>query len=155
MVDAAEQARSVGLIDSYWWIGAGSGDVGQDVVDTLAWVGGINFGIGWKQSMMRARPSGLLEVDMSSGWVGGHAIYGFEHVWRSPLKGEGTKPLDVVWLQQSWGPEEGVKRRGYTGCVAIKMEDLVKLLLMPGYWAGEGVVLREVAAWFQLSATIV
>lgn len=137
-IAAARHGKDIGLIDSYWWIGAGSGDVGKDMVDTLHRWSGINFGIGWTRSMFYPRPSGLLEV--TGDFIGGHAIYGFEHAYRGVLKGEGKK-IDVVWLQQSWGPDHGVTRRGVPGCVAIRTEDLVnKLLLAPGYWAGEGCV---------------
>lgn len=141
-LSAAQHAKDLGLIDSYWWIGAGSGDVGKDLVDTLHRWCPVNLGIGWTPSMFRPRPSGLLEVD--GDFVGGHAIDAFEHAYRGTLKGEGGKALDVVWLQQSWGPDHGVSRRGVAGCVAIRTEDLVnKLLLAPGQWAGEGAVLVE------------
>lgn len=136
-------AKAAGYINRYEWIGAGSGDVGADVVDTLHWVSGINFGLGWTESMFTPRPSGLLDVE--GDFVGGHAIYGFSHAWRSKLVGEGPLPLDVVWLQQSWGPDYGVSRYGIAGCVAIRTSDLVtKLLEAPGMWRGEGAVVVEV-----------
>ena len=133
-----------GFITRYEWVGAGSGDVGADVVDTLHWISGINFGVGWTESMFYPRPSGLLDVE--GPFVGGHAVYGFQHAWRGRLRGEGTKPVDVVWLQQSWGADHGVSRYGIAGCVAIRTEDLVnKLLLNDGPWRGEGAVLLEAA----------
>ena len=144
VLSTAKYARKMGWIGSFWWVGAGSGDVGKDIVDVLARWGGIVFGLGWTRSMFYPRPSGLVEV--TGDFIGGHSLYGFEHAWRGKLRGEGPKPIDGVWLQQSWGPNHGVSRRGWAGCIFIRLEDLVnKLMLAEGSWSGEGCVYQEAA----------
>lgn len=117
------------------WIGAGSGRLEDDLIDTLRTLGPIAFGIPWLDGMYETSPSGL--VDVSGKEVGGHCIDGFE--WaphqRMPKHWSGTKP--GVWWHNSWGPTYGVKRRGVTGCGFILLDDLLSLV---DNHRGEGMV---------------
>ena len=119
--------QKLGWWGEYRWIGAGSQTPIEDVVDTLGYVGGIIFGLDWLEGMMSPRPSGLLEVQGSV--VGGHAVYACAVWLRGRLKGEGTKPMELVVFQQSWGPEHGAPGYGQPGgFVFIKLVDLEMLL---------------------------
>lgn len=110
------------------WIGAGSGRLEDDLIQTLRLVGGVVFGIPWLQGMYETSPSGLVLAEGDE--VGGHAIHGWE--WaprqRMPRHWSGTRP--GVWWHNSWGPKVaggrggyGVTRRGITGCGFIELED--------------------------------
>ncbi|MEH2653036.1 hypothetical protein OH432_29640, partial [Escherichia coli] len=98
----------------------------DDLIETLATIGGVVFGIPWLEGMYETSPSGVVEV--AGGVVGGHAIHGWE--WaprqRMPAHWTGTKP--GVWWHNSWGPGYGVSRRGVTGSAFIVLDDLLKLL---------------------------
>lgn len=130
----AKLGRDRGWWSEYRWIGAGSGRLEDDVIDTLRTVGGIVFGIDWHIGMYETSPSGLVEV--SGQIVGGHAIHGWE--WaprqRMPKHWTGTKP--GVWWHNSWGGSYGVSRRGRDGCGFILLDDLLGLLER----GGEGMV---------------
>lgn len=113
-----------GFISSYHWAGAGSGKVGEDIMDALSWVGPVEFGIPWANSMFQPRPSGLLEIDLSD-IAGGHAICAPRLLLGHVLPGEGPKPLDLVGFQQTWGPTWGVEG----GFCYMKLEDVVNKLM--------------------------
>lgn len=138
-----------GLANGWWqeyrWIGAGSGQLEDDLIDTLRLIGMIGFGIPWLEGMYRTSPSGLLMIEGAE--VGGHAIKGFE--WaprqRMPQHWTGTRP--GVWLHNTWGPQKGetpqntggfgVSRRGVTGCAFVELDPLLSLL---NGGRGEGMV---------------
>jgi hypothetical protein len=130
VLTAAQLGKERGWWREYRWLGAGSGRLEDDLIETLATVGGIVFGIPWRDSMYETSPSGL--VDVSGKTVGGHAIHGWE--WaptqRMPAHWSGTRP--GVWWHNSWGPSYGVSRRGYTGCGFILLDDLLGLLADDG-----------------------
>lgn len=130
----AQLGKQKGWWSEYRWLGAGSGLLEADLIDTLRTVGGVVFGIKWLEGMYETSPSGLVEV--SGREVGGHAIHGWE--WaprqRMPKHWSGEKP--GVWWHNSWGPQSpapatsgyGVTRRGVTGCGFILLDDLLALL---------------------------
>lgn len=126
VLGGVKAAASQGYVGTYRWCGAGSGRVIEDVMDSISYIGPVNFGIPWMDSMFQPRRSGLLEVDTTKP-AGGHAICGMGQLLGVTLPGE-AKKLDVVELQQSWGISWGV--RG--GFCYIKMEDLEALLKMQG-----------------------
>jgi hypothetical protein len=119
--------KARGWWNEYRWIGAGSQTPIEDFIDTTIDIGPVVLGINWKDSMMNPRPSGLL--DCSGVIAGGHAILGIGVRLRARLKGEGSKPIEVAVLQQSWGLRHGVGMFGQPGgFVFIKLEDLESLL---------------------------
>lgn len=130
----AQLGRAKGWWREYRWIGAGSGRLEDDLIETLATLGGIVFGIPWLEGMYETSPSGLVEVTGRE--VGGHAIHGWE--WaprqRMPKHWSGTRP--GVWWHNSWGDGYGVSRRGVTGCGFVPLDDLLGLLES----VGEGMV---------------
>lgn len=130
-----QEGVSRGWWGSYRWVGAGSGTLEADIIDTLRGVGGILFGIPWHQSMYSTQPDGLVTV--SGPEVGGHFIHAFEWIprLRLPRSFVGTKPA-VAW-HNSWGSDYGVRRRWRSGVGYILLDDL--LGLVDGY-RGEGAV---------------
>lgn len=134
-----QAAVEAGYISAYHWVGAGSGTVIEDVMDTLSHIGGIVFGLPWSKSMFAPRPSGLFEVDMGS-IAGGHCIYGFGLMLDADLPDE--EVTDVVVLQNSWGSDFATKAYGQGGICYLKLSDL-ELLLEAG---GEGAVVTPAAA---------
>ncbi len=121
--------KEQGWWDSFWWVGAGSGDVLGDIVKANAAVGGIVYGLNWYRSMFRPRPSGLMEVDLTSGLAGGHCLYGpsVRLKMRLPQEWKGTK--EVVVFQQSWGLDYGVADLGQPGgMVYMLLDDLGALM---------------------------
>jgi hypothetical protein len=125
-------ATTEGWIREYRWIGAGSGTPINDVVDTLGYVGPIVFGLDWPESFMTPRPSGLLEMDLSS-IAGGHAICAGALLlrWRDPR--EGKQATEVVCLQNSWGEAWGAGRYGRPGGFCyLKVADLEQLIARQG-----------------------
>lgn len=132
--------RDRGWWDSFRWIGAGSGLLEDDVIQTLRTVGGICFGIPWHEGMYETKPDGLVEV--TGKVVGGHAIHGFEWIprLRLPRSFQGTKPA-VAW-HNSWGDAYGITRRRRTGVGFILLDDLLALLER----GGEGAVPLKTAA---------
>lgn len=135
---AMDYGRKNGWWKSYWWVGAGSGDVMGDIVHANATVGGIIYGINWMNSMFQPRPSGLLEVDLTSGLAGGHAIYSPSVRLKMRLKGEWVGTREVVVIQQSWGEDYGVKDLGRAGgMVYMLLDDLGALMER----RGEGAVI--------------
>lgn len=129
--------RSKGWWNSFWWVGAGSGDAIGDVVKANQAVGGLVYGLPWFESMFRPHPSGLLEVDRRSKMVGGHCIFGPAVRLKMRLRGEWKGTKEVAVIQQSWGEDYGVadlRRPG--GMVYILLDDLDWLL----HQGGEGAV---------------
>lgn len=124
--------REAGWWGEFRWIGAGSGRLEDDLIQTLRTVGPIIFGIPWLDGMYETNPDGL--VDVSGPEVGGHAIRGWEWMprLRLPRSFKGTKP--AVALHNSWGPEKGelkgwgITRRRTTGVGFILLDDLMPLL---------------------------
>ncbi len=121
----------------YWrevrWLGAGSGRLEDDLIDTLRNVGGVLFGIPWLAGMYETTPDGLVEV--AGAEVGGHCLHGWEWAPRQRMRRHwsGTRP--GVWWHNSWGPQlpetsggYGVRRRGIAGCGFILLDDLLGLL---------------------------
>lgn len=135
VLTGAQEGKKRGWWKAYRWLGAGSGTLEADLIETLTKVGGVVFGIDWLDGMYSTTPSGLVEVSGTK--VGGHAIHGWE--WaprqRMPKHWSGTKP--GVWWHNSWGPSYGVSRRGVSGCGFVLLEDLLGLLERP---SGEGMV---------------
>ena len=131
-----QEGQARGYWDNYFWVGAGSGDVEGDIVETIGWVGTIVFGLPFLRSMFTPRPSGLLEVDWSSGVAGGHCL-AENGLWlKTQLRGE-PNVGPIAWLPQSWGLEHGVARHGQAGgFVAIRLRDLCDLM----EHGGEGAV---------------
>lgn len=126
VLGGVKAAQHQGYVGSYHWCGAGSGTPIEDVMDSIGYIGPVNLGIPWADSMFQPRHSGLLEVDVTR-IAGGHAICAVGQMLSVSLPGE-TKKLDVIELQQSWGISWGV--RG--GFCYIKPEDLEALLKMQG-----------------------
>ena len=130
---AMDYGKRLGWWKSYWWVGAGSGDVLGDIINANATVGGIVYGLGWFESMFTPRPSGLLEVDLTSGLAGGHALYSPSVRLKMRLKGEWAGTKEVVVFQQSWGNDHGVADlRQPGGMVYMLLEDLGKLMEQRG-----------------------
>jgi len=119
-----------GWWDEVRWIGAGSGRLEDDLIDTHRTIGGIIYGIPWLEGMYETTPSGLVEVTGTK--VGGHAIHGWEWAPRQRMRHHwvGTKP--GVWCHNSWGPGYGIKRRGVSGCGFVPLDDLLGLLERDG-----------------------
>ncbi len=129
-----------GWWSEYRWVGAGSQTPLEDALDAMDDIGPVIFGLDWLDTMMEPRPSGLL--DCTGTVIGGHAICGIGYRMRARLKGEGSKPLEVAVLQQSWGLGHGVAAYGQTGgFVFMRLTDLEMLLNRQG----EGAVPIETA----------
>lgn len=121
-----QEGHDRGWWSSYRWIGAGSGRLEDDIIDTLRKVGGIVFGIPWLEGMYDTNPDGL--VNVTGDEVGGHCIHGFAWVpnLRLPKSFKGTKP--AVAVQNSWGPGYGIKKYGQYGVGYILLDDLLSLV---------------------------
>jgi hypothetical protein len=81
----------------------------DDWLASISHLGGSVVGTTWLNSMFKPRPSGLLEVDKSSGEAGGHAYY-FRRIvvsrdgQREFLgRGEPLRPEPLLVLRNSWG----------------------------------------------------
>ena len=134
-------AQQDGLIGEYRWVGAGSDRLEDDIVETLGYIGGINFGVPWPRSAFEVRPSGLLVIDLTSGFAGGHAIYAPASRLRIGLPGEPQlRGVPLIGLQNSW-PESawGVRWAGVDGCAWARLDDWLGLLER----GGEGAVVTE------------
>ena len=122
--------RDKGWWKEFRWIGAGSGRLEDDLIQTLANIGGIIFAVPWFEGMYETSESGLVTVEGEL--AGYHAIHGWE--WaprqRMPRHWSGTKP--GVWWHNSWGDSYGVERRGVTGCGFVPLDDLLRLLEQHG-----------------------
>ena len=132
---AMKAAREMGYVASWKWVGAGSGMLADDIIDTLTKVGGIEFGTYWFDSMMRPLPNGRLEVDTSRPTQAGHAYHGATFHYKA-LEGEGRKKQELILVQNSWGADYGFTYYGQGGFVYIRLEDMLKLMVL----GGEGAV---------------
>ncbi len=121
-----QEGKDRGWWGPYRWVGAGSGRLEDDVIDTLRAVGGIVLGIPWLDGMYDTNPDGL--VDVTGRVVGGHCIHAFAWVprLRLPRSFTGTKPA-VAW-HNSWGDSYGARRYGRTGVGFVLLDDLLRLL---------------------------
>jgi hypothetical protein len=82
----------------------------DDWLASISHIGGSVVGTTWLASMFNPRPSGLLEVDKSSGEAGGHAYY-FRRIIVSREsqreflgRGEPLRSEPLLILRNSWGP---------------------------------------------------
>lgn len=127
--------KELGWWESYHWIGAGSQTPIEDFIDATVDIGPVVLGLAWLESMFHPRPSGLLEVHGSE--QGGHCLCAPSVRLKARLRGEGSKPMELAVLQQSWGLSHGVGAFGQTGgFVYMRLEDLESLL----HRQGEGAV---------------
>jgi hypothetical protein len=109
-----------GYYDEYRWaFGA------DDAMQAISHYGPVVAGIPWLEAMFEPHPSGLLEVDGAE--AGGHEILARGHLLRARLKGEGSAPLHVVRLRNSWGTGWGA-----AGDCYMRAEDFDRLLKMGG-----------------------
>lgn len=131
-------ARELGLIDAYYWCGAGSGTPADDVWDALDRYG-LVFGVPWYHSMFHPRPDGRLEVEPSSGLAGYHATASASKRY-AKLPGLPGKTEHLVW-QNTWG-SWGTKWYGVPGHCFVTMED-VEYKLLPRSVYGECAALVE------------
>jgi hypothetical protein len=97
-------AVAMGYIGEYRW--AFNID---DWLASISHIGGSVAGTVWLESMFSPRPSGLLEVDKSSGEAGGHAYY-FRRILVSKSsqrdflgRGETLRGEPLLVLRNSWG----------------------------------------------------
>lgn len=121
----AKIAKMSGFITEYRW--AFKID---DVLNALATIGPVVFGIPWLESMYETLPGGLVEVSGSK--VGGHAItatgYGTREFPTTTADGKkGKRTEEVIRWRNSWGSDYGVKGDGY-----IRIADLESLLKQGG-----------------------
>ncbi len=121
-----QEGQFRGYWDEYRWLGAGSGQLENDVIDTLRTLGGFVIGIKWLDGMYETDPNGLVKVEGRV--VGGHALHviGWQPKLRLPGSFTGTKPA-VAW-HNSWGDSYGVKKYYRTGMGFILLDDLLELL---------------------------
>ncbi len=121
-----QEGKDRGYWDEYRWLGAGSGQLENDVIDTLRKVGGFVIGVKWLEGMYETDPNGLVKLD--GRMVGGHAlhVFGWQPKLRLPGSFTGTKPA-VAW-HNSWGDGYGIKRYYRTGVGFVLLDDLLELL---------------------------
>jgi hypothetical protein len=131
VLGALKWGRSQGHWDSYRWVGAGSGDAIGDQINTVRYLGSVVNGVPWLNSMFDPSPSGVIEVDPTSGEAGGHAICCHYAV---KIKPAGHAYGWYLVYQQSWG-DFGVGRYGLPSGIILIHEDGVGWLLENG---GEG-----------------
>jgi hypothetical protein len=116
----AKVLKGRGFYEAYHWaFGI------DDTLRAIGYLGPVVLGINWLEGMDDPRPSGLVEV---SGQVrGGHCILARGVRLRAVLPGEGIKPLEVVRLRNSWGPDYAAG-----GDIYLKVEGLERLLQAEG-----------------------
>lgn len=139
--------KQLGYITDFYWAGVDSSTYGSrtaeslviaesmisDLIDGVGYLGPMLIGMDWTVSMMETRPSGLLEMDPTSGWASGHAITCLGILLNQTLPGEGSRKFDVAVLQNTWGSDWGVMGPWGTGSVGfITLEDLHYLLARNG-----------------------
>lgn len=114
-------ARQQGYVSEFYWCGAGSGQVVDDVVLGVNYVGGVVFGADWQESMLYPRPSGLMEVHFEGDTIG-HAAYITGVRQGAEIPGE-PGIYDYAIVQNSLGPAWGNQGFGF-----LLLEDLEQLL---------------------------
>lgn len=132
-------AVELGEIDSYWWVGAGSGTAIDDWVDANSKLGTVQGGVRWLGSMFQTEPGGKLVVDPTSGEYGYHAIASLAFRYAA-LPGHGTKKVEHFVWPNTWGEGWGGEWFGKGGHCFVTVED-VEAHLLPHQFYGEGVVL--------------
>lgn len=110
----AKVAQRMGFISQYRWCFNAS-----EVLDALIGVGPVVLGIPWYEGMYDTLSNGL--VDISGPMVGGHAICIYAYHPNRNLAG--TRPTEVVYWRNSWGPIYGRAGTGY-----LRVSDLAELL---------------------------
>lgn len=124
-----------GMWSSYRWVGAGSGTVMQDTIDTLRYVGPVVFGLDWLESMFYPDQYGVVKVDHTTEIMGGHCVAGQDALYMKPGP---IHPYGLYMpVQQSWGPRHGAPYKGIPGFIFIKLDENFEQLLEQG---GEGAV---------------
>lgn len=126
VLGAFKAAQALGYIGEYRW----AFDI-DDFIDALGHIGPVVVGSAWLNSMFDPKPSGLVDVDFSSGEAGGHA-FDFDHliVSRRAMRehlgaGEPIREGDILLGgPQSWG--EGWGHNGRYLFWASDMEALLK-----------------------------
>ncbi len=119
----AKAVAALGLIREYRWA-----FTTDDILRAISHEGPVVMGSVWYRSMFRPRPSGLLEVDPSSGVAGGHAWLLRGQRFRTPLRGEPRSAgTELVRIRNSWGPAWG-----HAGDAFLRLEDLEHLLTTDG-----------------------
>lgn len=105
---ATKALKQFGLINGYrWCFGL------DDVLRTVSWYGPVQIGVSWYNSMFQTNAAGFINVDESSGLVGGHAVQ---------IIGINVEKKYVI-IVNSWGTGWGVNGRCY-----MTWDDLGKLL---------------------------
>jgi hypothetical protein len=123
-----------GMWGSFWWVGAGSQTVVQDIIDATRHVGPVVFGLNWHESMFYPSPSGVVEVDLDSEIFGGHCVAAQDCLYMKPA----GHPYGLyLAVQQSWGPDHGASYRGVPGFILIRVDDNLEGLM---HEDGEGAV---------------
>lgn len=121
VLGGAKAVRDRGFIREFrWCFGV------DDLLSALSHIGPVVVGTSWFDSMFHARPSGLLELDKSSGIAGGHAYLARGLMLKPRLTGEsGLGP--VIRFRNSWG-----RSWGRDGDFFIRVEDFEFLLHADG-----------------------
>lgn len=148
IVAAMRVAQGAGLIGEYRWLGAGSGRLGDDVVDCCERVGTFIAGIPVYGSMFDPEPGGIWRVDPTSGLYGYHAIcvLDYRHAplpYPTPPPGTSRRRIvDHLVVQNTWGRAWGDEWYGMGGCAYLPLEDALNHLLPAEVW-GEAVTFIE------------
>jgi hypothetical protein len=126
LLDALKGAQQQGFVAEYFWCGAGSGNVVQDVIDSVLYIGGVITGGMWTESMWSPRPSGLIEYSPLNAEIS-HAAYVTGVFLGEEIPGEsGTH--DFVVIQNSLGSGWGIDG----GFCYMLLEDLETFLETEG-----------------------
>jgi hypothetical protein len=126
ILDGLKGAQEDGWISEYYWCGAGSGTVIEDIVDAVQILGGIILGVDWQESMYSPRPSGLMEVSYNGNFTP-HCVYVTGAVLGKPIIGEDSTPRDYLVIQNSWGTDWG-----NDGFCMIELDALEELMTHQG-----------------------
>lgn len=108
VLGALKAAVSLGYVGEYRW----AFDF-DDMLSALVRLGPVVVGTEWFNSMFTPRPSGLIEVDPSSGVAGGHAYYFRRILVSKDAKkeflgaGETLKNEPLLVVRNSWGQAWG------------------------------------------------
>lgn len=139
LIAGLKVAQRLGMVGTYrWCFGI------DDVVDALIDGYGVLFGIPWYTSQYETLPSGVVEVDTSSGLAGYHAIWGLCFRY-AVIPGHGPRKREHVVWQNTWGPGYGIEWYGVGGHGLVLVEDLADKLLPRAVW-GEAAIVEQLAA---------